>query len=349
MGLGAFGIRHGILDYKIENVVEEPTLLLEFTTNDVGAGTFDPVFNVDFGILNWDLGDGSIVNDNVISHDYANPGNKTVKVNKGTTSGAGAITTIDMYDDKLVGTLDISSLINLNFIEAGNNINLTEIKNPISSTIFTGYRVDYAGITGILDLSGLSGLGGTIDVWGNAAMTEIKNPTSSQTIISYSAQQCGLIGTFDASGLTGLSVHFDLLSCPSLNKVIMPNVSSMFNYFVIAYCDLTGTLDVSALTGLSDVFSVSNNANLTDILLPTFADAVSFFEARNCSLNTTTVNDIFAKFNTYYTANPPDVSSWIWVDGGTNASPAGGYSNGDIVNLYSIFTGLGLDVSILIN
>jgi hypothetical protein len=239
------------------------------------------------GILNWDLGDSSNnVNSNSPIHTYSSAGTKNIVVKQGTTVSAGNVTLINMSSDDLIGTIDISSFTSLTNFDVNTNKKLTKIISPVSSAAITAWIAYDCSLNGTLDVSGLSGLGGSFYVNGNSNLTKILNPTSSAQINEYYGWYCDLTGTLDVSGLTGL-VDFEVNNNPHLTQ-ILNSVSSQEVVGYIAYnCDLTGTLDVSGLTGLGGVFQVHNNPNLTHILNPTSSTRFYSYYAYDCSLNGT--------------------------------------------------------------
>jgi len=133
------------------------------------------------GILNWNLGDSSSnVNSNTPTHTYASAGNKTVIVKQGTSVSAADVTGIAMDADDLVGVIDISSFTKLASLKVNSNRKLTSIINPVSASTYTEYWAYDCSLNGILDVSGLTGLGGTFRVNGNKNLTKILNPISSK-------------------------------------------------------------------------------------------------------------------------------------------------------------------------
>jgi hypothetical protein len=340
--------------YYINCSTAEPSTgekILQFTTN-ASTDAFDPIFTVSSGILNWNLGDASNnVNSNNFSHTYISGGNKTVQVFTGTTDGSADITAINMDQDNLIGTLDISSLNNLNNFNVGYNTNLTQILNPVSSQVFTFYNATYCDLTGILDVSGLTGLGGSFYIHYNPSLTQILNPISSQVFGLYDAENCNLTGTIDVSGLTGLGGFFDVNENPSLTSILNPDSSQVFTYYRAYKCDLTGTLDVSGLTGLGGVFAVYNNPNLTHITLPTINQQFTSFDASGCGLDLATVNDIFANLDAWYSGvgHEPSADLTVNVASGTNSPPTDCSLNANIVNLTSIFNSAGQTFTYYIN
>src|SRR3972149_4668848 len=114
------------------------TLLLTLQTN-ASTNAFDPAFTVSYGILKWNLRDLTILDSNSFSHAYVLGGVKNVNVHKGTSDSS--ILTIDMENDGLVGTLNLSSLFKLNSLILNINPSLNTIINPDVSTTFTVYNV----------------------------------------------------------------------------------------------------------------------------------------------------------------------------------------------------------------
>jgi len=323
---------------------------LTFVT-EASTNTFDPAFTVSAGTLHWDLGDGSILDSNAFEHTYAEAGNKTVKVYKGTTENINTITQIKIGNDDLVGTLNLSSLGNLGgqFLSF-ENPNLTSILNPVSSETFIIYAVYDCDITGTLDLSNLTGFGGEALFYLNPNLTQILNPTSSETFTNYQAYSCNLTGTLDLTGLTGLGGWIKLQTNSNLTQILNPTSSTIIYYYDAYDCSLSGTLDVSGLTGLKSIFQVYNNSNLCEIILPdTLSHPIKIFDADDCSLSQTTVDNVLSKLNVFFDASAPVDSLTVDLGGGTNMSPTDGESNADIVNLTSIFSDAEQDLTITIN
>jgi hypothetical protein len=288
--MSSFLVKNGLpLLYEYNPITYEiPTLeILKFYTS-ASTNTFDPVFGVSSGVLQWDLADGSIVNANSFSHTYSLSGNKRVRLYSGTTSGALDITSIQMgvegMSSNLAGTLDLGSLINLTDLNIAESLNLTNIINPISSQNFTKYAIVSCGLTGALDVSGLTGLGGEFKVYNNLNLTQILNPASSQLFSTYYAYDCNLTGTLDISGLIGLGGGFGVNNNPNLTQILNPISSQTFGYYSAANCNLTGTLDISCLTGLGEDFEVSYNPNLTQILNPVSSEIFEYYYADYCNL-----------------------------------------------------------------
>jgi len=283
------------LDYTIP--VPPPDygpLLLQFITDDVGEESFSPEIIPLSGTLWWDLGDGSIVFTNSFvddHHIYQNTGNKTVKVYAGTTDGSDAITDILMSEQDIVGILDISSLTSLNNLYLDDNLSLTTIKNPKSSVLWSNYSISFCDLTGTLDVSGLTGLGGSFSVSGNPNLTNILNPVSSEIFTSYSAFECDLTGELDLSQLTNLGGYIGLNGNPNLTKILHSPSSQELIVYNAFDCGLDGSLDLSGFQLGSNTESLQlllyNNYNLTELILPASNKGVSYFQVYNCNLTGT--------------------------------------------------------------
>ena len=226
--------------------------ILEFTTNAY-SDPFDPTFTVSRGrgrrpLLNWDLGDSSTsVNLNAFSHIYISEGDKTVNVYTGTTLGSSSIIQINMDEDNLVGTLDISCLSNLGTsFSAHINPSLNQVINPISSKIIRFYDLENCDITGTLDLRGLTKLGGVVDLTENLNLQCILNPVSSQVFTLYSAAGCDLTGTLDVSGLRNLGGNFSVNDNSNLITILLPTIGQHFKYFNANNC----ALDLTTVDGI---------------------------------------------------------------------------------------------------
>jgi hypothetical protein len=285
---------------------------------------FEPVFGVTSGVLHWDLADGSIVDENSFSHTYSMLGNKRVKIYQGTTDGTLGITSIEMayredgdieiYSD-LAGALDIHSLENLGYLDLYGNLNLTQIINPVSSNSYNLYHASLCNLTGTLDISGLTGLGGSFRVDGNPNLTQILNPNTSQLFTEYYANECNLTGTLDISCLPHLGGYFSAYNNPNLTQIINPNSSEVFTGYMINGCNLIGALDISCLTGLGGEFSASTNPNLTKIINPNSSEIFLSYFVENDNLTGTLDISCLTGLGGYFSVyNNPNLTQIINPD-----------------------------------
>ena len=162
-------------------------------------------------------------------------------------------------------------------------------------------------ITGTLDLSSLSNLGGNFFVYTNPNLTSIINPTNSQVFSSYLAYSCNLTGTLDLSGLSGLGGDFRAYTNPLLTGITNPTSSQVFTGYQVNDCDLD-YVDFTPLV----------NANLNGITL----------QLQNNDMIVDDVNHILVDLLANAVANSAGWSNVILNISGTNAAPdstSGGY------------------------
>ena len=140
------------------------------------------------------------------------------------------------------------------------NSNLTAITNPTSTEVFTLYSVFSCNLTGTLDLSTLSALGGEFRADSNPNLTTIINPTSTQTFSEYLAYSCDLTGTLDVSTLSALGGQFRANGNPNLTTIINPTSTQPFSQYSANDCDL-GYVDITTLIFASDAdIAIYNNS-----------------------------------------------------------------------------------------
>ena len=199
---------------------------------------------------------------------------------------------------------------------------------------------------GTLDISGLTGLGGTFNVQYNSSLNMIENPVSSNSITLYYASFCDLTGTLDVSGLTGIGGNFSVQSNFNLSEILFPDGSLSFSGFYLDNCAFT-SLDLSNFD-LSGITQLNNNPSLGSIEWGGFGDFYRLY-VNGCALDTSTIDTMFSKLNTYYSSNTPTHYLNVYASSGTNSPPTDGSSNADILNLESIFSGAGQTLTITIN
>lgn len=178
----------------------------------------------------------------------------------------------------LVGTLDVSGLSLQGNVRLEINPNLQNVlfNSPESITYFT---LNNCNLTGTLDLSKLTGLGGSVNISNNPNLTQIKNPSSNTSFAggSYSVYNCNLTGTLDVSGYKRLGGQFNVTGNPSLNYIISPNSSEAFTLWKAYSNSLKAPLDISGLTGLGGEFDVHSNPNINYIYNPSTNGASAAF------------------------------------------------------------------------
>jgi len=250
-----------------------------------GSTSFDPKITAS-EICEFDFGDGtSETTTNSPTHAYADTEDYLVKIY---LSDLGLVTSLDIYNDSVTGTLDLSRLARLGgHIGFQNNPNLIGVINPISSETINQYYAHACNLTGTLDIGGLTRLGGAFYTNNNPNLTKIINPTSSEVLNQYYAYSCNLTGTLDISGLTGLGGVVAVYNNPNLTQIINTTSSETFNRYDAYSCNLTGIFDLSGLTRLGGGFRADNNPNLTQIINPISSETFEYYWTQSCNLTGT--------------------------------------------------------------
>jgi hypothetical protein len=142
---------------------------------------------------------------------------------------------------------------------------------PTNNHHITSFDFYSCNITGVLDMSGLTGVGGAIRVWGNPLMTGLTMPTTlsgAPAIANLQGHTCNITGTLDLSPLAvnfGGSVLF--YNNPNLTGVILPSTANSVSQLFFYGCNLS-SFDITPLTGTLNGLSVrldSNNLNATNV------------------------------------------------------------------------------------
>jgi hypothetical protein len=262
------------------------------------------------GILNWDLGDASSsVFANKLAHTYASSGNKIITMYAGTATGATSITSFIMDFAYILGTTDQS--------------------------------------LGTFNISNLTNLGGYFSIGGNDDITSVMLPTSSNVFTHFDFSMLD-ISTIDLTTLSNLGGQIWGYYNANLTEILNPDSSQVITQYYVSNCNLP-SIDFTPLINLGGRIDVDANTNLETILLPTLTQPITYFNARNCAIDISTVDDIFAKLDTYYSSNTPISNITVYADQGTNSPPTDCSMNSNIVHLTSIFNGAGRTFTYYIN
>ena len=259
----------------------------------------------------------------------------------------GAVTSVYLYGCPNcygnAGVFDFSGWTNWSGQLHIGGVDASVVKFPGSSGEFISLNL-YGLDIPVLDVSGLTfhpTSGCTIAAQNSPNLSQINWPAGDVIVPSLNISACNFSGTLDLSSVqlsrSGYSSGFLYAYNNNITQILHKDSSSPLEYRVFGN-DLTGTLDVSGLTGLYNRFYGYGNENLSRILLPDFSDEWNDFDVKDCSLDQFTVDDIFAKMNTFYSSTVPTQALIIETNGGNNAIPTDGSSNSDILNLETIFT-----------
>jgi hypothetical protein len=293
------------------------------------------------GLAKWDMGDGTIQNSNSFIYNYADTTTKTVNIYLGTLIGETDITSLRVYSDLISGTLNLSRFNGLVDLQAYSNASLSSVIYPTNSTsLWTNISLYSTGLSGIQDLSNID-IAGTFQIYSIAGVTGILHKVTSRTFSTYYVSNNNMTGTHDVSMLTGWGGDIRGNGNVNLTTLVCPTSSTIISIFWWNGCNL-GYLDISGLLNIGGNFQVQTNPNCQYLTLPTTINRqFTTFNASGCSLDVTSVDAVFSKLNTWYTANPPTANLTINLSGGTNAALTGGLANPDLVSLNNIFTTAG--------
>ena len=181
------------------------------------------------------------------------------------------------------------------FFRVHDNLDLESITFPTHALVVTRVSASSCGLTGTVNLSGLTKLSGTIELNFNTQMTGINLPASAEIITLFSVSFGNLTGTLDLSSLTKLSGVVELVDHPLLTGVTLPPSAEVFTRISLQKSDL-GYVDFTVLSAVND--------NI-DIII------------RDNSMTAGEVNNIL-----------DDLDNEGWINGtlsiaGTNAAPDG--------------------------
>lgn len=248
---------------------------ITFTTNK--NGTFNPSIT-SLDVVTWSVSGESDQTTNNPSFSLDGT-DRAVTI---TTVDASLITAIAFNSQNIKGILDLSLLTGCTSFRTYLNAELTQIINPVSSAIISIYLSYNCGLTGVLDLSGLSGFGGNFQVSSNPSLNSIIFPNSSTPILNFNMQSCGLTGVIDASGLTGLGGDINFYLNSQLTQFIFPTSPQTITRLQGYNCKITGVFDLSGLTGLGGSLVMPNNTLMTSVLFPNSSNNFSSIRFETC-------------------------------------------------------------------
>jgi hypothetical protein len=137
---------------------------------------------------------------------------------------------------------------------------------------------------GQLDLTPLSGLGGSFQVYINPLLTGITHSPSTQSFTQYWAFNCDLTGNLDLTPLSGLGGEFIVAVNPLLTGITHSPSTQSFTQYYAYNCNLTGNLDLTPLSGLGGEFRVQSNVGLTGITHANSSNSMTNYTAHDCNL-----------------------------------------------------------------
>ena len=137
---------------------------------------------------------------------------------------------------------------------------------------------------GQLDLTPLSGLGGSFQVYINPLLTGITHSPSTQSFTQYYAYNCNLTGNLDLTPLSGLGGEFRVQSNVGLTGITHANSSNSMTNYTAHDCNLIGNLDLTPLSGLGGNFQIFNNPLLTGVTHSISPNNFTQYDVSGCNL-----------------------------------------------------------------
>lgn len=261
-------------------------LLLEFQTNSPNGDTFDATFEVSGGgSLKWDMGDGTVLTTNVVSaYEYADGTTKTVRIYQNTLSGPGDVTAIRMFNNHIIGELNLSPFTSLSGnTNLSGNLGLTNVDWPITSGVFTALVVSGCGLNQTQDISTMPGIGGIVQFHDNPNLPGITNPTGSQAISSYYFYNTGVV-SMSFTGLSGFAGDIRGYNCPNMTTLAFPSVANLITGLRFYICPLLNNVDISVMTNVSGVIQFFGNTAMTNFTPGSSSQVIDNFNIQDSGL-----------------------------------------------------------------
>lgn len=251
-----------------------------FQTNSSSGTTFDPeVGTYSTQRVSWDLGEGdSYIAENSISHTYPNNSIKTVKMRTGRMSN---IASINMVDDNVYGSIDLSEFTRCNSYTFNANNYLTAATLPNTSVYVSVISFYFCDLR-TLDVSVMPNFGGSFFMSANYNLTGLTIPTSNtNTFNQFWIDACNINGRVDLSGYTGLGGQINLSNNPLITGFTFPVSSQNISSFFIGNNGFTHDLILTGLTGLGGQVQI-DNVDSANILFPNSSNNITFFNLNVC-------------------------------------------------------------------
>lgn len=259
------------------------------------------------------------------------------------SSSGNSFTTFEAFNTNL-SSVDFSGFATSGILRLQSNTSLSSVTFSTNSNTLSD--VDFGNCSSLtaLDLSNVS-ISGTFSAI-NSGLTGITFKNVAQTVGTFRVYNCNLTGTLDVSNITFTS-EFRTHANSNLSAITFSTNSNNAGIFSVDRCNLN-TLDLSNWTVSSRLVLHTNS--LTSLILPNITVGLSEYLVYENSLPLSAIDLIFSSLNTYFSTNTPIKDLTVNTSGGTNASPTGGSSNTDIVNLDTVvYPNAGFDFIYTIN
>lgn len=225
----------------------------------------------------------------------------------------------------IYGRIDLSGYTNLGGqINLSYNTNITGVTFPNSSQSISQFYIGNNNFTHDLIISGLTGLGGGVQLDG-VKSANIIFPSSSNSINYFNINSCYSLTSADLTTLSGIGGTVILQGNTALTSYNLTRTSNSITYLAIGANYSLTNLNLNPLSGVTGSAFLNDNTSLTNLTLPSvYGGPVTSIDIRNCNLPASGVN---------YVLYSIDSTGWtggtLNISGGGNSAPngtAGGYN-----------------------
>ena len=169
-------------------------------------------------------------------------------------------------------------------IDFSNNVNLTGLTFPSNSDNITTFNLNSVGLTEPLDLSILSGFGGSIQMSALDCPT-ITFPSNSNNITLFAINANNNIIDYNISGLTGLGGSVNIQGHPSLTGITIPASSNSITSLAFNGNTVLKNLDLSPLSGINGNIYITASPSFSGVTFPFVNTSVSQLHLNNCKFD----------------------------------------------------------------
>lgn len=183
----------------------------------------------------------------------------------------------------ITGAVDLTPLTDIASVDFSTNTLLTDISLNNSNTL-TSFTMHNTGLSGSIDISNITSIGGSIDIYQCPALTNVIFPTTTTASTSIKGYNSNFTGTLNLSMFTQLSGILDFDDNTLMTGVTLPATTGRFTQIDFTNCNLTGIVDFSMLSNFTNILTISGNTNLTAITFPTTSQDIRHIDIYNCDL-----------------------------------------------------------------
>lgn len=225
----------------------------------------------------------------------------------------------------IYGRVDLSGYTNLGgAIGLEGNLNITGVTFPNSSQNISSFTIGNNNFTHDLIISGLTGLGGLIQL-DNLKSSNIIFPNSSNNITNFNLTDCNFLSSVNLTSLSGMGGTINLQENTGVTSYNLTETSNSITSLGINQNYSLTNLDLSPLSGMSGTALLSNNTLLNNLILPSvFGGPVTSWQIQDCNLPASGVNYVI-----YTIDNTGWTGGTLTIQGGGNSAPdgsSGGYN-----------------------